>query len=86
MAFGVGLTWFLADRARGGIEHSSTAGIVYALGVGVAFSAVAEALYGAFRAGSALVGHVTAGPPLRLIVASSSGVHIGNEPITPKYV
>jgi hypothetical protein len=21
VAFGVGLTWFLADRARGGIEH-----------------------------------------------------------------
>jgi uncharacterized membrane protein len=27
VAFGVGLTWFLADRARGGLEHASTAGV-----------------------------------------------------------
>ena len=32
VAFGVGLTWFVIDRARGVVERSSTAGIVYALG------------------------------------------------------
>ena len=85
VAFGVGLTWFFADRARGGVEHSSTAGIVYALGVGVAFSAVAVALYGAFRAGAPL--SVTS-PLVRLsglIVASLCGVIIWNEPLTPRY-
>ena len=30
VAFGVGLTWFLADRARSGIEHTSTPGVIYA--------------------------------------------------------
>ena len=36
VAFGVGLAWFSADRARGDLRHAS--------GVGVAFSAVAVAL------------------------------------------
>ena len=86
VAFGVGLTWFLADRARGGLERASAAGIVYALGVGVAFSAVAIALYGAFRAGAPLS---VASPLVRLsglIVASLCGVLIWNEPVTPRYV
>ena len=86
VAFGVGLTWFLADRARGGIEHTSTPGVIYALGVGFAFSAVAAALYGAFRAGAPL--SVTS-PLVRLpglIVASLFGVLLWNEPFTPTYV
>jgi uncharacterized membrane protein len=86
VAFGVGLTWFVADRARGGVERSSTAGIVYAIGVGVAFSTVAVALYGAFRAGAPL--SITS-PLVRLsglIVASLFGVLIWNEPVTPRYV
>ena len=33
VAFGVGLTWFVIDRARGVVERSSTAGIAYAVGV-----------------------------------------------------
>lgn len=86
VAFAVGLTWFLVDRARGGTSPSSTAGMVYALGVGVAFSAVTVALYGAFRAGAPL--SVTS-PLVRLsglIVASLCGVLIWNEPVTPRYV
>jgi uncharacterized membrane protein len=86
VAFGVGLTWFLADRERGGIGHVSPAGVVYALGVGVAFSAVAVALYGAFRAGAPL--SVTS-PLVRLsglIVASLCGVLIWSEPVTPRYL
>jgi uncharacterized membrane protein len=85
VAFGVGLTWFLADRARGGLEHASTAGIVYALSVGIAFSAVAVALYSAFRAGAPL--SVTS-PLVRLsglLVASLLGVLIWNEPVTRRY-
>ena len=86
VAFGVGLTWFLADRARGGLEHESVAGVVYALGVGVAFSAVTVALYGAFSAGAPL--SVTS-PLVRLsglIAASLFGLLIWNEPFTPRYV
>lgn len=86
MASGVGLTWFLTDRALGDFQRSSTAGIVYAVGVGVSFSCVAVALYGAFRAGAPL--SVTS-PLVRLsglIVASLCGVLIWNEPVTPRYV
>jgi drug/metabolite transporter (DMT)-like permease len=86
VAFGVGLSWYVADRLRGNVEHASTAGIVSALGVGAAFSAVAVALYGAFRAGAPL--SVTS-PLVRLsgvIVASLFGVLLWNEPLTPRYV
>ena len=86
VAFAVGLTWFLVDRTRGGIGQASTSGVVSALGVGIAFSAVTVALYGAFRAGAPL--SVTS-PLVRLsglIVASMFGVLIWNEPVTPRYV
>src|SRR5688572_31502990 len=86
MAFGVGLTWFLVDRARGGLERASTAGVIYAASVGLAFSLVAVGLYGAFRAGAPL--SVTS-PLVRLfglVVASVCGVLIWNEPVTPRYV
>jgi drug/metabolite transporter (DMT)-like permease len=86
VALGVGLTWFLIDRTRGGIAPSSTAGVVYALCVGATFSAVAVALYAAFRAGAPL--SVTS-PLVRLsglIAASLCGVLIWNEPVTPRYV
>jgi uncharacterized membrane protein len=86
VAFAVGLTWYVADRARGGVGHSSSAGILYALGVGVAFSAVTVALYGAFRAGAPL--SVTS-PLIRLsglIVASLCGIVMWNEPVTPRYI
>ena len=86
VAFAVGLAWFLADRARGGMDPSSTAGIAYAMAVGVAFSVVTIALYGAFRSGAPL--SVTS-PLVRLvglIVASLCGVLIWKEPVTPRYV
>lgn len=86
VAFAVGLTWFLVDRTRGGLQPASQAGIAYALGVGLAFSIVAVALYGAFRAGGPL--SITS-PVVRLsglIVASVCGVLIWNEPVTPKYI
>jgi len=86
VAFAVGLTWFLADQARGGVGRSSSAGVAYALGVGVAFSAVTVALYGAFRAGAPL--SVTS-PLVRLtglVVASLCGILIWKEPVTPRYI
>jgi drug/metabolite transporter (DMT)-like permease len=85
MAFAVGLAWFVFDRVRGRVEPASTAGIVYALCVGLAFSIVAAALYGAFKAGASL--SVTS-PVVRLtglLAASVCGVLIWNEPMTPRY-
>jgi drug/metabolite transporter (DMT)-like permease len=85
-AFTVGLTWFLADRARGGMQPASTAGIVYAVAVGAWFSVVLVGLYGAFQAGAPL--SVTS-PVVRLsglIVASLCGVFIWNEPVTARYL
>lgn len=86
VAFCVGLTWYAVDRLRGNTEPVSTAGVIYALGVGAAFSAVTAALYGAFRAGAPL--SVTS-PLVRLaglVVASACGVWLWNEPVTPRYV
>ena len=86
VAFGVGLTWYVTDRARNGAGHASSACILYALGVGVAFSAVTVSLYGAFRAGAPL--SVTS-PLVRLaglIVASLCGIVMWNEPVTPRYI
>ena len=85
VAFGVGLIWFVADQARASVERPSTAGILYAVGVGLAFSAVAVALYGAFRSGAPL--SVTS-PLVRLsglVAASVCGVLFWSEPLTPRY-
>jgi uncharacterized membrane protein len=86
VAFGVGLSWFIADRARGRVEQASAAGIVYALGVGLSFSIVAVALYVAFRAGAPLS---TVSPLVRLsglLAASVCGLLFWNEPVTPRYI
>ena len=86
VAFGIGLVWFVADRTRGELERASAAGVIYALGVGVAFSIVTVALYGAFRVGAPL--SVTS-PLVRLaglLVASLCGVLIWNETMTTRYI
>ena len=86
MAFVVGLSWFMVDRSRGGLAPASTAGIGYALAVGVWFSIVTVGLYGAFQAGAPLS---VLSPVVRLaglIVASVCGLLIWNEPVTARYV
>ena len=83
VAFGVGLTWFLVDRARGTLQPASQSGVAYALGVGVAFSIVAVALYGAFRAGGPLSTWFRLSG---LLVASVCGVVIWHEPVTARYI
>lgn len=85
VAFSVGLVWFVADRMRGHVEPTTTAGIVYALGVGASFSTVAVTLYAAFRAGADLS---LMAPVVRLsgvLVASVCGVLIWNEAFTARY-
>ena len=85
VAFGVGAIWTVLDRTAGEPVRASTAGIAYALAVGVSFSAVTFGLYSAFTAGAPL--SVTS-PVVRLgglIVASVCGVLIWHEPVTFRY-
>jgi bacterial/archaeal transporter family protein len=85
VAFGIGVVWTVLDRTSPDPVRASTAGIVYALAVGVSFSAVTFGLYGAFTAGAPL--SVTS-PVVRLgglIVASACGVFIWSEPVTVRY-
>jgi len=86
VAFSVGLVWYVTDRLRGNTEPVATAGVIYALSVGAAFSAVTAALYGAFRAGAPLS---LTSPMVRLsglVVASLCGVWLWSEPVTPRYI
>jgi transporter family protein len=86
VAFGVGLGWTFLDRAQAAPMRASAAGVVYALLVGVSFSAVTFGLYAAFTAGAPL--SVTS-PVVRLgglLVASMCGLLIWNEPVTLRYV
>jgi hypothetical protein len=65
VAFGFGLTWFAIDRARGNLEHASTAGIIYCLG---RMRCVQRRRCGSVRrvqGGSAAVDHFTAGSSFR---------------------
>lgn len=85
VAFSVGLTWFLMDRARGLPLHASAGGIASALSVGMSFSLVTVGLYAAFDAGAPL--SVTS-PVVRLgglLAAGVCGLLIWNEPLTPRY-
>jgi transporter family protein len=86
VAFSIGVVWTVLDRTGGSPQRVSMAGVVYALAVGLSFSAVTFGLYGAFTAGAPL--SVTS-PLVRLgglIVASVCGVLIWNEPVTIRYV
>ena len=75
VAFGVGLGWFLIDRARGGLQPASPAGIACAMGVGVAFSIVAVALYGAFPGRRAAVDRFTRDSSVRAGGGQRLGSH-----------
>jgi drug/metabolite transporter (DMT)-like permease len=85
VAFSVGLTWFLMDRANGLPIRASVAGVASAIAVGLSFSAVIVSMYAAFGAGAPL--SVTS-PLVRLgglLVAGVCGLLIWNEPLTPRY-
>ena len=65
VAFGVGPTWFLADRARGGLEHASTAGDCLRLERGCCVQRRCGGSVWRLPGRSAVVGHLPAGPPFR---------------------
>ena len=84
--FLTGLGWVLWQRARGVPQHAQTSGILAALGVGVAFSAVTLGLYATFGAGAPIS---VASPFIRLgglLLASLAGLVLLQEPLSWRYV
>ena len=81
-----GMSWFLMDRIRGVNLHAETPGILAAVCVGIAFSAVTIGLYMTFAAGAP----ISLGSPLvrlgGLFIASLAGVILLHEPLTLRYV
>lgn len=83
--FATGLSWVFLDRFRGIPLHGQPAAYLYALGVGVSFSAVTVGLYATFGAGAPIS---LASPFVRLaglMVASIVGLTLFNEPLTFRY-
>lgn len=81
----VGLSWVLYERFTGHVLQSSSAGLAYALGVGITFSAVTLLLYVTFARVEVSVGS----PVIRLsgiALASLMGILILREPLTWRYV
>ena len=84
--FLTGLIWVLWQRIRGVPQHAQTSGILAALGVGVAFSAVTLGLYATFETGAPIS---VASPLIRLgglLLASLVGLVLLHEPLTWRYI
>src|SRR5688500_16941330 len=84
--FATGLVWFLWDKSRNGPMPVQPQAAVFAVGVGVAFTLVTIALYGAFRVGAPIS---MASPLIRLaglLIASVVGVLFWKEGISVRYV
>lgn len=84
--FATGLGWVLLERFRAIPLHAQPVAYLYALGVGVSFSAVTVGLYATFGAGAPIS---LASPFVRLaglVVASIVGLTLFNEPLTGRYV
>ena len=85
-AFTTSLTWVLIQHARGVSLSAQPVGLLYALGVGLCFSAVTIGLYLTFGAGAPIS---VASPLIRLAglaVASLVGITILHEPLSLRYV
>ena len=83
--FAVGLVWFFTERARGPVVIRPVP-LLYGLGVGLSYTLVTFALYGAFRASAPLS---IVSPVVRfggLIVAAAAGLIMWREPLTPRYL
>ncbi len=83
--FATGLGWFLSQRLRGMPVTAGPSGVLWAVGVGICFSAVTVGLYLTFGAGAPVS---LASPFIRLaglIVASVVGLSLLGEPVTLRY-
>lgn len=84
--FTTGIAWVLLERFRGIPLHAQPVAYLYALGVGISFSAVTVGLYATFGAGAPIS---IASPLVRLaglVVASIVGLTLFGEPLTARYV
>ena len=84
--FATGLGWVLLERAQGMPLFARPAGVVAALGVGVAVSIVTVGLYLTFGAGAPIS---LASPVIRLgglLLAGIVGIALLREPLTARYV
>lgn len=84
--FATGLGWVFLDRFRGVPLHAQPVAYLYALGVGVSFSAVTVGLYATFGAGAPIS---LASPFVRLaglVIASVVGLTLFNEPLSLRYL
>ena len=83
--FLIGLSWVLWQRAHGVSQHAQPAGILAAIGVGIAFSFVTLGLYATFEAGAPIS---VASPIIRLgglLLVSLVGLTLLQEPLTWRY-
>lgn len=83
--FLTGLSWTLLERFQGIPQHAEASGVLAALGVGIAFSAVTVGLYMTFSAGAPIS---LASPFIRLgglLLASLAGLLLLREPLTWRY-
>jgi drug/metabolite transporter (DMT)-like permease len=84
--FSTGLGWVLWQYFHGDPFHAQASGVLFAMVVGVAFSAVTVGLYATFAAGAPIS---IASPVVRLgglIVASVVGIAVLREPFSLRYV
>lgn len=84
--FLTGVSWVLWERIQGVPQHAETLGVMAALGVGIAFSAVTVGLYITFAAGAPIS---LASPFIRLsglLLASLAGLILLKEPVTWRYL
>lgn len=84
--FLTGLLWVLWDYSHGIAVRAELSGILYAIGVGVAFSAVTVSLYATFTAGAPVS---VASPFIRLsgvVVISLIGLAVLKEALSVRYV
>jgi bacterial/archaeal transporter family protein len=84
--FTTGIVWVLFERLKGIPLHAQPIAYLWALGVGVSFSAVTVGLYATFGAGAPIS---LASPLVRLgglVVASVVGLTLFNETLTVRYV
>jgi drug/metabolite transporter (DMT)-like permease len=84
--FLAGLGWVMWQRSHHVQQFAQPAGILAALGVGLAFSAVTSGLYITFGAGAPIS---LASPLIRLgglLLASLAGILLLGEPLTFRYI
>ena len=83
--FLAGLSWVIWERSQGTAQYAQPLGVVFGIGVGVAFTFVTVGLYTTFAAGAPIS---LASPFIRLgglLLASVAGILLLGEPFNWRY-